>query len=425
MKDNVSRKIKSFLGSNANMRAYTMNGILFTIVTIFSRTYAPKFMDRLGAGSLHYSLFNSLPGLVAVLTTIPGILYIQNASDKGLLMRRFFYLSRFFPILLMATPFLPVSIRGYAFVVLFSLMNLPESIGQTALQSWTGSIFHPQDIANALSQRNKLSQVTTIVLSALVGIILSLPPSGDNDGVIRLYQVLFLASVIFGIYEIKTLRKIKEVSRPAAPKTLKLGKSITSIFHHREFVLFLICSLLFHFSWQMGWPLFNLYQIEYLKADEKWLALINVSNALAMVLAYNLWSWLIRIKGYKLTTAIAVLGMALSPAAYALTHTLALLTVMNILIGIFVAGITVVILGSLLESAPADEVMLCTAVHQTLINITLFVSPFVSELILRSHGIYTALYVTSAARLLSAVAFFLRWYLTRERSPKQRIAADR
>src|SRR5690606_20568791 len=149
--------------------------------------------------------------------------------------------------------------------------------------------------------------------------------------------------------------------------TLKLGKSITSIFHHREFVLFLICSLLLHFSWQMGWPLFNLYQIEYLKADEKWLALINVSNALAMVLAYNLWSWLIRIKGYNLTPAIPVLGMALSPAAYALTHTLALLTVMNILIGIFVAGITVLILGSLLESAPADEVMLCTAVHQTLI----------------------------------------------------------
>lgn len=419
----LKNQMKSFLGPTANLRYFTLNGILFTIVTIFSRTYAPKFMDRLGATSLHYSLFNSLPGLVAVLTTIPGILYIQNAKDKSKLMRIFFYISRLFPLFLVGTPFLPVEIRGYVFVILFSLMNLPESIGQTALQSWTGNIFHPQDIAGALSQKNKLSQVFTIGFSALVGVILSLPASGENEQIIQIYQSLFIASVVFGLFEISALKKIKEVRISAVPRQLRLGPSIQTIFRHREFVIFMICSLMFHFGWQMGWPLFNLYHIEYLGADEKWLALISVSNALAMVLSYNLWAHLIRRKGYKFTTFIVILGMALSPVLYALTDSLPMITLMNIFMGIFVAGTTVVILGSLLESASQDEVMLCTAVHQTLINVTLFVSPFVSELVLRTWNIHTALYVTAGFRLLSALAFFLRWYLTDHRPAAGRMAA--
>lgn len=417
MRNQFRYQMKAWLGVTSNLRYYTINGILFTIVTIFSRTYAPKFMDRLGATSLHYSLFNSLPGLVAVLTTIPGILYIQRSTDKSRVIRLFFYLSRFFPLLLIATPFLPATIRGYVFVILFSLMNLPESIGQTALQSWTGSIFHPHDIAGALSQRNKLSQITTIAFAALVGVVLSIPATGDNDTVIFVYQLLFGASVVFGILEIRALSGIREVRVPPPTRELNIGGSLKRIFRHREYTLFLICSLLFHFGWQMGWPLFTLYQIEYLGADEKWLTLINVTNALAMVLAYGFWARVIRRFGLKLTTTIVVLGMALSPVAYALTSTLPVLTLMNILIGFFVAGVTVVILGSLLESADPGEVMLSTALHQTLINMTLFISPFVSELVLRQYDIRTALFVSAGFRLLSALAFFLRWYATGRQTP--------
>lgn len=418
----IKRPSKSFLGTDNNLRYFTLNGILFTIVTIFSRTYAPKLISRLGATSLHYSLFNSLPGLVAVLTTIPGILYIQNSKDKSKLMRHFFYISRFFPLLLVATPYLPAEIRGYVFVVLFSLMNLPESIAQTALQSWTGNIFHPQDIPVALSQKNKISQVFTIVFSILVGYILSIPSAEANNQVILIYQSLFIASMIFGVFEIRALKKIKEVQEAPTPRKLRLGSSIHTIFKHKEYVVFLICSLLFHFAWQMGWPLFNLYQIEYLGADEKWLTLINVSNALAMVLSYNLWSHLIRQKGYKFTTAIVVLGMAVSPIFYALTTTLTMITVMNIFIGIFVSGTTVVILGSLLEAAQPNEVMLSIAVHQTLINITLFISPFVSEIVLRNWNIQVALYVTAGLRLFASFAFFLRWFLMEKRPAMKKLA---
>lgn len=412
----LRQKIKYSLGHNDNFSYYTINGILFTIVTIFTRTYAPKYMDRLGATSLHYSLLNSLPGLVAVLTTIPGIIYIQKSRDKEKLMERFFYISRFFPLLLVLTPYLPAQSRAYVFVVLFSLMNLPESIGQTALQSWTGSIFQPNEISDALSARNKLSQVSMIVFSILVGIILSLPQSGDNDTVIRIYQVLFIASLLFGIFEIRALSKIKVVRPNLSPKKLVLRKSLETIFRHREYVVFLVCSLLFHFGWQMGWPLFSYFQITILGADEMWLTIINVVNALAMVLSYNFWSRFIRKRGLKFVTAAACLGMVTSPVLAVLSPNLAVYTLIGITMGFFTSGITVVILGSLLESALPEEALLATAVHQTLINVTLFLAPFIGEMVLQLTNINIAMLTSTGFRLIGAIAFFLRWYFLEVRN---------
>ncbi len=420
----ITRQLRAALGYNDNFRYYTMSGVLFTIVTIFTRTYAPKFMDRLGADSLHYSLFNALPGLVAVLTTIPGILYIQNSKDKEALMRRFFYLSRFFPLLFILTPLLPQGIRAYVFVLLFSLMNLPESIGQTSLQSWTGDIFQPGEVADALSIRNPLSQITMLAVSVLVGLTLSLPDPAQNGQIILIYQILFAASVLFGIFEIRLLRRIAPVRVNPNPRKLRAGRSMLDVFRHKPFRIFILCSLLFHFGWQMGWPLFSYYQISVLGADEKWLTAITAVSAISMALSYSLWSAFIKRYGLMLTTAVACLGMATSPVLAAWSPNLPVYVLVNVTMGFFTSGITVVILGSLLASTSPEDALVSTAVHQTLINLTLFLSPFLGEVFLRAFGIDGALYASAAFRTIGAGAFFLRWFFLEVRPGKPPVEAE-
>ena len=52
---------RMFFGNNQNIKYYAINGILFTMVAVLSKSYAIKFLDRLGGTELHYSLFNALP----------------------------------------------------------------------------------------------------------------------------------------------------------------------------------------------------------------------------------------------------------------------------------------------------------------------------------------------------------------------------
>ena len=93
---------KKIFGYNKNIEYYAMNGILFTMVSVLSRSYAIKFLDRLGGDAFHYSLFNALPGFVAIFTTIPGMLIIQRGTSKKKMLSTFFYISRSFPLLLAA-----------------------------------------------------------------------------------------------------------------------------------------------------------------------------------------------------------------------------------------------------------------------------------------------------------------------------------
>lgn len=405
--------LNPFYGSD-NLRIYTINGLLFTLVQIFSRTYAPKFMDRLGATATHYSLFNALPGFVAFLTTIPGIIFIERHKDKRRTMTTIFYISRLFPLILVFTPYLPVEIRGYVFVILFSLMNFPESIALSSFQSFTSAFFPPSDRAEALSARNKFSQVFQVLFSIIAGTILSV--FKENSTVIMIYQGFFILSTIFGLWEIYTMKKLDVVNCDFTEKKINLKSSAKKIFANKEFQGFLVCSLIYHFGWQMGWPLFNYYQIQVLGADEKWITIIGVMSSLFMVLSYNHWAKEISKKGYKLTTAIVCSGMAISPILYALSRTLAINAIMSISMGIFTSGITVVILGSLLETSDKDEALLTVALHSTLTNVTLFVSPFFGELMLHRFNVYTALYISSFIRALGALAFYIRYL----RSPKDK-----
>lgn len=409
----LRESIKAFKSDN-NLRNYTINGLLFTLVTIFSRTYAVKFMDRLGATSIHYSLMNSLPGFVAIFTTIPGILYIQKNTNTRKTMSFFFIISRFAPLLLLFVPYLALEIRAYVFVIIYSLMNLPESISQTAFQSFTGEVFRPDERANALSVRNKFSQILQIIFMIVAGVILSLPKS--NQAVILVYQIFIVLSVIIGVFEVRYLNKLEITNENQKSEMKDLKGSIKKLMKYREFQIFLICSLIFHFGWQMGWPLMNFYQVSILQANEKWLTIINVMSSLFMVLSYSFWSKLIKKKGFKYTTAVVCAGMAISPVLYAVSYTIEVNALMNISFGIFVSGITLVIIGSLLESSDPEEVMLSVAVHTTLTNITLFVSPLVGEWLLKITDVYIALCISAAIRFIGAIAFYIRY----KKSPEEK-----
>ena len=199
---------------------------------------------------------------------------------------------------------------------------------------------------------------------------------------------------------------------------MTLVQSIKECFSNKEYRLFLACSLIFHFGWQMGWPLFNVYQISFLKADEMWLTIINAVSSLFMVISFAYWGKIIKKKGFEFATAFATFGMALTPLFYFLTRTLLQNTLMQPATGFFTAGITIVILGSLLETSSDNNRTMSVALHATLTSVTLSIAPLIGNMIHSEFGIQTALLVTSGFRMLGFSAFFLRYLLKRKSKQK-------
>ena len=389
-----------------NILYYVLNGILFTIVVNLYKPFAAKFIFRLGGTESHVSLSTSLPGLIAVFVTIPGLIMMSNTSDKKKSMMRYFFGSRLFVLSFAFIPFFPSAMQPMAFVILSSLMNIPESISTTGLQSFSGDIFLSEVRPTAISARNKFSTLAQIISAYIIGIILK--GFGDSgDDIIMVYQIFFVLAFIIGLFEIYTFNKIKETS--CSPKLdINLKESFIEIFSNKKFNIFLVCSLLFHFGWQMGWPLFNIYQIKYLGADEWWLTILSITSAIVMFFSFGYWKKLIHKKGNSFVISSATLGMAATPILFALSPNLYIITVTGLITGFFTAGTITALLTLLLEVTPDKNRILYIGVHVTLTSITLFLAPTLGDFILSHTSIYFALCASAFFRLIGSISFFIR-----------------
>ncbi|HYE82964.1 MAG TPA: MFS transporter [Clostridia bacterium] len=389
-----------------NIKYYVLNGVLYTIVTNMYKPFAQKFIFRLEGSEFHVSLFNALPGLVAVFAVIPGIVYMSRAVSRKKVTGIFFLLSRLFILSFALVPFVPEQYKPLVFVVLAGLMSLPESVATTALQNFAAEAFNEKDRAFAIASKNKYSALISFISLLILGQIIERLGTTASKAII-IYQLFFISAFLLGIYEIAALLRIKE-NDSVRSEGIDVRSSLSEVLNNKGFMKFLTCSMLFHFGWQMGWPLFSIYQIKYLGATEAWITVSNVSSGIAMFMSYGYWERLINRKGNCYAIALATTGMAATPIMYAWSPDLYVLTVAGIIMGFFTSGTTTTILSSLLEAAPERNRLMYVAVHATMTSLTLAVAPLIGDSILKHSNIYFALYIVALARFIGSSAFFIR-----------------
>lgn len=402
-----NKKRKLNLEQN-NIYYYTLNGVLFTIVNELYKTFATKFIFRLGGTESHVALYNALPGFVAVLATIPGLILISRIQNKKQSMSRAFYFSRMFLVLFALVPFLPSAIRPLTFVILISLMNFPESVSVTSLQSYVGDIFTQDTIPVAITTRSKYSTIAQILFTFIIGQTLGLISNIFSEAtVIVVYQIFFILAFLVGLIEINTFKKLKEVTETVQNK-INFKEVFKEIKSTKPFINFLICSVIFHFGWQMGWPMFSIYQIKYLGANETWLTIINIASAIIMIYSYGYWRRVIQKKGNAFAMAVATLGMALTPLLFVISNNLITMTIVSTISGFFTPGTVTVLLNSLLEVSPSKNRAVFIGFHTTIVSISLCIAPLVGDVILSNTNIKYTLVVVAILRLVGSIAFFIR-----------------
>lgn len=395
--------------TSSNKKTNIYNGIFLACSMTLVNPYFSKFAIRLGASDYEVALISSLPALVAIFTLIPGALLINSATNKQTLtgfitlFQKIFYL--FFAIL----PFLPITNLALCFVILVGLMNLPGSLAVIGYQSAIGDIFIASERNSAMSIRNRYSDLSKLIVIFLSGQFLQ-KFAYENLTAIRAYQFIFFIAFLISLGEVITFFKFKNIPK----NSLKIPiKNSLKEFHQqlpkeKNFISFIICSLLFHFGWQMGWPLFSIYQINYLQADEGWLSIITIVSSIASILTVTYWSKLADSKSNTFALSLATLGMSITPILYTVATSLKTLTVLNILPGICTAGTLLILFNLMLEATPEKNRTIYIAFYTTIISISAAISPIIGIWIKNNSSIYHALWIVGTLRLIGSFSFFIR-----------------
>jgi MFS family permease len=393
------------------MRMFAFYGILYEIALNFYKPFSIKFLERIGGSDFDITLFNALPGLVTLIAILPGAIWLRRSSDKKRTTRGMILTGRFFLLAMALVPIVPQGYRAMLFLGLFTMMCIPDAIYQTSYQSFIGDLFEPRARATAIGMRNKLTVPAMTAVTLICGNLLVWMPKTEDQRLL-IYQIFFVLAFVFGVTEFMVFKRFKmnrqienASSGPVGERWLSVVKRILK---DKSFVFFALCSLGFHFGWQMGWPLFNIYIIRNLGANELWLAIISVVSSITMFFGYSFWSRQIDQRGNSVVLPVCSFGMALTPLMYAWSPNLYVLLVMALVSGFFTSGTLSVLLSALLEATPEKDRVMYIAVYNVLINVSLAVSPLIGHYFLESRGIFFALYMTGLFRFLGSLLFFYR-----------------
>ncbi len=388
-----------------NLRVYISFGILFELMNTLFNPFAMKYLERIGGTDFDISLFNGLKGLVMVFAVLPGVFLLDRLNDKKRITGQMVLVGVFFVLSLVIVPFLPQSMQPFVFILLMTFMTVPNALFNVSYQDLTGDLF-PQNRAWVLSKRAMYTIVFTNILTLLTGLVFRWWGK-DSETIIFIYQVFYIMAFVLGIGAYLVFRTFDYTPREHV-KPLSFKGSFKRVFSHKPFKEFVIASTVFHFGWQMGWPLFNIYMIKNLGADELWLSLISIGSAITMFFGHRYWPSAIKKYGPERITTICVAGMAVTPILYVLSPNLLILSIISSTSGFFTAGTITVLFTDMLEVTPEENRIVYVGYYNTLTNITLAISPFVGLFFLQQFDIFVALIVTAAMRFVGVIAFYIR-----------------
>lgn len=408
--------------SQPNIVIYMIYGLLYDSFINLYKPFAQKFLLRLGGDEFYISLYNSLPGMIAIFTILPGSILVSKFADKKKIASILMLIGRFMVLALSFIPMMQANLRPLMFVLLISLMNFPESIFQTTFTSFMGDVFSGKQRGQAISLRNKSAQVLAPIVTFVTGFIISTFPSSDAS-VLRFYQVFFVLAFLFGLAECFVFNKFKPRPELAAVKSdINLRASLKTVFGDRKFMAFLLSTTVFYFSWVAGWSIATVYQIINLGADEIWLAVFSVASCAGSFFSAGYWQKLNAKKGANFTLIIAVFAMAFNMLLNALAPNLIVFTIVCIYSGVSVIGINTTFFNALLEATPDENRVVFIGVFHTVNNVFLALAPFFSLFLMRVMPVREAMVVVWMCRMLGGVVLVLFEWARRRRMKSERSA---
>lgn len=390
-----------------NIRWNNINGILNTLSQNTLAPFTGIFAIKLGASDSLIAALSSWPALVSLITMIPGARHVDRHPRQKRLVATLMLANRFVFLLLSLLPFIVknASQRPIVFVTMFALANMPGSLAIIAWQSFIGKVLPASERGKALARRNQLMSLFGMGASLLAGWIM------DRLDFPIGFQVMFFIGFILALIEVASFNRIIEpeveiTTQPTKPSRFAFSWQaiLTGVRTHRGYWLFAGASLLFHLGWQMGWPLYTKYQVQVLGATTTWVSIFGVCQSIGAVIAYPLWAKLADRYGNQPMLAAATLGMAVTPLLYTLCTQLWTLAALSLLIGVSVAGTTLLLLNTLLELCPETARTQYIAYHNTATNATAVVAPYAGVLLSTTIGIRGALISTAVARGIGAAA---------------------
>jgi MFS family permease len=381
-------------------------------VVAFNAPYAL----RLGATNAEIGFMSSIPALLALLITIPtGQILARTARRKPIIVwSLFIYRVGFLIVALL--PWIPTQHRGTVLVWLLITFTAPAQVFGVAWNAMLADVLPENKRTSVFATRNILAAIVVTAGIFLAGRWLTSGPFPLNYQV--LYVIGFLASMVSLWYIMKLEVPDAEVApRVAAASTAPLqplnlrarwraGREAMT--NHPDFVRIVINTFAYGVGlWMIG-PLYILYFVRTLGANEGWIGINGTLGNLTPILGYMIWRRLIYRWGENRVLKLSMSVIGLYPLLVGLTPNLNVILIWSALNGLIGPGVNLSQFNMLLKVCPADQRPAYLGIYSSIMNVGAFVMPVIGVALADRFGISPVLIAGGVICLMGCSLFRIR-----------------
>jgi MFS family permease len=360
---------------------------------------------RLGASNLQLGYLSAWPNLISVAALLVGGAWLGRTTNLRATTAWLFVAARIFFLGLAAVPWFAPDHQVWALILFWVLASAPGAAGNIGVQALVAELWSPQDRGRIFAARQSVATGASMVVVLVAGFVLDRLPSPLG------YQLSFALAWAVSLLEIWYLLQHRpdpgQITYPEnAPAPVSLGAMFAAVQGARSYLRFNLFLMIFYFSWQMPWPIFNRFNVTYLEADNTWTSILTITSSIGVMVANMHWAKLAERLGnlYLLRYATAV--MAIMPFLYAGFHSLYAIALGNFFTGAGAAGITLLTLNIVLERAPAGTRTLFMSFNQALVAVSGTLAPMVGGYLMDHMDIDAALVLAGCLRVLAVAGLF-------------------
>jgi MFS family permease len=428
-----------------NVRNNLLNGIAWSIGFNFVTPFIPVLAGKLGATNTDFALLASVPALMSILVTLPASVILDRFRRQKRIIAGTIVASRLCYLLMALIPLLHFS-PIEALIVLVGIYNATNAVISVAYQSMMGEVIPLSYRNRVFAQRNVWTGFTgmAVALAAGWGI--------DRIGYPFGYQAAFTLGFIASLAETWYFNKLRIPSEEQPAELSGTGTdsavASASVSSHagaaaaegqrarswREryslgagwpFYLFCASAVIFIFTWQGAWPIYNKVKVVTLHATNAQMSVNAVLGALGSLLAFPLWAKLAERRGNGIVVFLSALLLGLTPLCWVYAPSMNWVTFYDFIGGIATGGFNQAVFNRLLELVPASNRQRAIALYTTLSQVSAIFAPIVG-MQLYGHVAYIPCMIDiGVARVVGSLCFLLILLPAWLHRRKARSSADR
>ena len=368
--------------------------------------FLPVFLTRLRATAIQVGLLTSMPGITGLFLAILVGRFLQRQHN----IIPWFSLSRLVVISAFALTgivpfFVPDTLLIPVVLIIWAVATLPQTIVSVCFSVVMNAVSGPEGRFELMSRRWSILGLTTTIAFALADQVL------ERVGFHLNYQLVFIGLSLGGLisYYASSRIRIADTSQVSQPPRISIKTGMKEyaqlVRSSPGFISITLKQFVYLFGITLGTPLFPLYFVRQINASDAWIGLLYTAQTAFLVVSYLFWGRQSRRRGSRPVLLITTLAMSLYPALVALTHNQTMVFILSAGIGIFQAGLDLVLFDELMRTIPPSYSPTFVSMAQSVQYLATILAPLAGTYLSLHIGLSNALLFSAGIRLIGFLLF--------------------